>query len=192
MININLLAWRDELRKRESRFFLTMLSFFILGTFIICVFVYFYSAYRANSLGPNKELLNKAVQTAEQEIAKLTKYGPLEKNLKSEATLLEAISYNRSLPLAMLNEIAKSLPKSVYLERIERLNENLLLYGTAQTNQQISQFIDDLKKYPEISLPVLKEAKTVAENDNVTIKFEIDATIVPVKPIPESKLNAKS
>lgn len=192
MININLLAWRDELRKRENRFFLTMLSFFILGTLVICVFVYLYSSYRANSLGPNKDLLNKAVQTAEQEITKLTKYGALEKNLKSETVLLEAINYNRTLPLLILNEVAKSLPKSVYLDRIERLNQNLILQGTAQTNQQISQFIDDLKKYPEISLPVLKEAKTVAENDTVIIKFEIDATIVPVKPIPESKLNAKS
>ncbi len=192
MININLLSWRDELRKRESRFFLTMLSFFILGTFVICVFVYFYSSYRAHSLGPNKELLNKAVQSADQEIAKLSQYATLEKNLKNETQLLEAINYNRLLPLALLNNVAKSLPKSVYLDRIEMRSGQLLLSGTAQTNQQISQFINELKQYPEISFPVLKEAKTVSENDAVTIKFEVDATIFPVKPIPESKPNAKA
>lgn len=192
MININLLTWRDELRKRENRFFLTMLSLFILGTFVICIFVYLYSSYRAHSLGPNKELLNQAVQVVDQEIAQLAQYGVLEKNLKGEIQVLEAINYNRLLPLSILNEVAKVLPKSVYLDRIEMHTGQLFLYGTAQTNQQISQFINALQQFPEISFPVLKEAKTVSESDAVFIKFEIDATVLPKKPIPESKLNAKS
>lgn len=192
MININLLAWREELRKRESRFFLTMMSFFILGTFIICIFVYFYTSYRASSLGPNKELLSAAVQAADKEIASLAKYGMLDKNLKSEAQLLRAISYNRLLPLTLMNNISKSLPRSVYLDRIELQSQDLSLQGTAQTNQEISQFIAALQKYPEINTPVLKEAKTVSENETVLIKFEIQAKLLPTLPLPENDKNAKS
>lgn len=190
MININLLAWREELRKREGRFFLTMLSFFILSTLVICGFVYLYSSYRANSLGPDKELLTQAAQAADKQIAALAKYGPMEEALKKNTQLLQAISYNRLLPLYLLNKIAEALPKSVYLDRIEMKDFQLAMEGRAQTNQDISQFIDTLQKSSEFNAPVLKEAKTITDNDTSYIEFEIDAKVMPAKPLPENK-NAK-
>lgn len=193
MININLLPWRNELRKREKRYFMTIVLLFVLGTIFICTCIYYYSTYRATNSGPSHILLNNEIKTTNDQITALAKYGPIQKKLTEQVSLLEAVQYNRFLTLILMNEISQALPKTIYLERIVRTSKDIQLYGTASTNQEISQYITNLQSHPEITNAVLVEAKTLPQDDNsVVIKFQINAQISPKKPLQLSKSNAKT
>lgn len=177
MININLLPWREALQKRASRKLLVGISTQIVLTIFICLLINFYASYRAISAGPDKGMLNNAINQTNMQIKTLESYKKKLVGLKKQKNVLLNLYHNKFQAILILQEIEKALPKTINLDRIVRKKEGVVIYGTAPSNNQVTQLIENLSSNEIILNPVLKESKTVTHDDKVEIKFQIDAEL---------------
>ncbi len=177
MININLLPWRKAIKNRNKYLLISRSIAMAVITIIICTLVYFWAAHRAASVGPERLLLNKEIKETDAKINALSKYKKINDDLKKQIILLSALQQKKYQILSILFDLNSALPKSIYLDRIVQKSNEITIYGNANTNQQISELINRLRESNLIMNPLLREAKTLNQDDSIYIKFEITAEI---------------
>ncbi|NCX62778.1 MAG: fimbrial protein, partial [Betaproteobacteria bacterium] len=59
---------------------------------------------------------------------------------------MEDIQADRNTPVRLLTELANNLPQGVALSKLAQRDQELTLEGIAQTNENLSQFLDNLGK----------------------------------------------
>lgn len=144
MTTINLLPWRDQLRKTQKNKFILIIGLTIAAMLLINAisFVHFksentYQLARVNLLQNELTLANKLLDEkkplAEQQA-----------DLSSQMQTLVQIHNQRLLVAELLNTLPSLLPEGVYLQAINVVNNVITLQGYAPTSTQISLLVKHL------------------------------------------------
>lgn len=65
---------------------------------------------------------------------------------------------NRNLPVYLLSELVKQLPDGVYINSMKQDNQTVLITGTAQSNERVSELLRNLaNNSPWLTRPELVE-----------------------------------
>lgn len=157
MIQINLLPWREQARKKnQTRFAIIVASFAGLG---LLVAVFFHMHY-ASMIG--KQLKRNAIlQTSlDRESEILMTLGKQKKELLGIDNQLHFIFDLRESSyraVRLLNALAISNPDNVTLFKIIRAKNTILVFGKAKSNLQITLFMESIEKSKLFNQPVLTE-----------------------------------
>jgi type IV pilus assembly protein PilN len=144
MIRINLLPVR-AVKKREMG--QKQLVLFALVLVVAAIGNYYWYADAAKT----EERLRFDVQRTEKEIADLNRiigevqnYEKENKALEEKLKVLDTLERGRTGPVKMLDAMATSIPKNVWLHRLEEKGGAMTLEGAALSNDDLAEFMKAL------------------------------------------------
>jgi type IV pilus assembly protein PilN len=158
VILINLLPHREAARKRKREaFYAALVGSMVAGAVLAGAVYLWYAAQISNQQSKNLVLAteNKRLDAQIKDIA----------NLQSEIAALRArqqavedLQADRNMPVHLLNQLVIQLPDGVYVTSVKQENQIVLVTGTAQSNERVSELLRNLAyKSPWLSKPELVE-----------------------------------
>lgn len=157
MIQINLLPWREKLRKEsQTRFGIIAACSAGLGL-LLTIFLHSHYMFEISNQNKRNAMLQEAL---DQESAVLETLN----NQKSELLKIDKklhFIYNLRddsyRAVRLLNELAVTNPEAITLSKIVRIGDNIQIFGTAKSNLQITLFMESIEKSKYFNQPELTE-----------------------------------
>lgn len=156
MARINLLPWREELRKEQRRQFFVVLG----GSAILMLLVIGYVHLHINGMIQGQESRNNFLQTQIKEVeSKIKEIDNLDRQrqqLLARMKVIEQLQGDRSVIVHLFDELAKAVPDGLHLVNVKQTGRNLTVQGVAQSNARVSSFMRNLDASPWFENPVLE------------------------------------
>ena len=161
MILINLLPHREAARKRRrSVFNASLVASVLMGT-LIGAGVYFWFQSSISAQQERNQYLQGEVRKLEDQIKAIASIESEIIALKARQKAVEDLQADRNLPVYLLNELSKQLPDGVYLTNVKQEGQVVVIQGTAQSNERVSELLRNLAgNTPWLSKPELVEIVT--------------------------------
>ncbi|WP_291008408.1 PilN domain-containing protein [Hydrogenophaga sp.] len=158
MILINLLPHREAARKKQKEQFFTQLGLSALLGGIVCGAVFTWYQGQISSQQGRNSFLQAEITKLENEIKDIKSLQAEIASLRARQTAVEDLQGDRNLPVHMLDELVKQLPDGIYLRTMKQENQSVLLTGTAQSQERVSELLRNLaNNSPWLTRPELVE-----------------------------------
>lgn len=144
MILINLLPHREAARKRrKDEFYIHLLFSFITGALIVGGVYLWYQSMISDQEGRNN-LLKAEIKKLDAEIKDIATLQAEIDSLRARKQAVEDLQGDRNLPVYMLEELVSSLPDGVYIQNVRQSNLSVLIKGTAQSQERVSELLRNI------------------------------------------------
>jgi type IV pilus assembly protein PilN len=184
MARINLLPWREKLRKQRRRDF----GLLVLGALVVTLVGMGYWHWYNQGLIDQQEARNRFL---ENEIAKVDKQireiRELEKTrqqLIARMKVIEDLQVSRPQIVHLFDELVTVVPDGAYLVQLQQNGRNLVLNGRAQSNARVSTYMRNIEASPWMNDPKLRiiEHKDKDRGTAAGSTFQLDLKqVVPKK-----------
>ena len=181
MMNINLLPWRDELRRKNKKTLLITLVIYVIVFFILAISIYSHLSNRVNHQLKQNMRLQGDVTAARTKANQLKKIIKEKDALISQIQVLKNLKYNRLLVITLLDEITDIVPRGIHLNRMERKKDKVILRGESSSNESIAELIKKIDTSNDLINPTLREVSVDRKGASTVIKFELTFQLVPPK-----------
>ncbi len=155
MANINLLPWRQELRKQRQQEFVAI----VLAVSLVAVGIVLFAHMALSKQVSDQEERNQYIKA---EIAKLdsqiTEIDALQKRrdeLLSRMKVIQDLQGRRPVIVRVFDELVRVIPDGVYLKSLERKDDTFTITGVAESANQVSNLMRNLDASPWFRSPVL-------------------------------------
>lgn len=156
MAHINLLPWRETLRKEQQQEFLIALGIVVAMGAVISGVIHFYNAKLISNEDIRIQYVEEQIKIIDREIKEIEELQKRRAELISRIRSIEKLQSNRPLIVHFFDELVASLPDGVSIETMEQTNNNLKMTGIAQSNARVSSFMRNLEKSEWLANPQLK------------------------------------
>ena len=195
MSQINLLPWREELRKRRQKEFgITALVAVVLMLAVVGGVHWHYQ----NRIGFQKErnaFLDKQIKQLDARIKEIRDLKKQRERLLARTEKIQQLQSGRPEIVHLVDELVKTLPEGVYYTKVVQKGARLSLEGVAQSNARVSSLMRRLDASEWMQDPKLLQIVAAGKGGantirNSTFKLNIKQT-KKAKPKPEPKKTAK-
>lgn len=173
MAHINLLPWREELRKQKQREFVTTAVvsavFAILLVFAAHLFVnskISFQKYRNDFLQSEINILNKRIKRIEE-------LESMKQGLLARMNVIQDLQSSRPESVHLMDELVRSLPDGVFINNFTQVNRNLTMQGVAQSNARVSDYMRNIDSSEWFSDPRLDQITTTEGNRRRIANFTL-------------------
>lgn len=171
MAHINLLPWREELRKERQRQFLT-----VLGLSVILMALIILAAHlRIDGMIDNQQSRNRYLQgeikKVEQQIKEINRLEKEKKRLLARMDIIQQLQRNRPEVVHLFDEMARIIPDGIHLTQLTQKGKTIVLNGIAQSNARVSAFMRNIEASdwladPKLEIIQKKGKGKASENDS--------------------------
>ena len=183
MARINLLPWREELRKeKQKEFGVLMVAFAIVAVIAVGIIHYYYSQ-RIDVQGIRNQYLNSQIAVLDKRITEIKKLKKDKNRLEKRIRAIERLQRNRPLIVHIFDTLVDALPQGVSLTRISQRKNSFRISGEAESNARVSSFMQNLEASKWLKKPKLDVIKTKVVGKNTKISaFTLEVKQVVPKP----------
>lgn len=144
MTRINLLPWREELKKQRQNELVLMLAVaFAVGLGAWYAGHSYYDGLISYQNNRNR-VLEREIAQLDQRIVKIKELEETKTKLKARMEVVQELQQGRPLVVHMMHQLAATLPDGVYLTSVKQTGSNIILTGVAESNARISNFMENL------------------------------------------------
>ena len=155
MAKINLLPWREELRKEQQQQFFIVLGLVALAAAGLVGFIHFYHSQLIDKqLGRNQFLADQTV-LLDKKIEEIRELEKEKQSLLDRMRAIEQLQGNRPLIVHLFDELISSLPDGVSVKSISQNGYDITIAGEAQSNARVSSFMRNLESSAWLANPKL-------------------------------------
>jgi type IV pilus assembly protein PilN len=145
MIKINLLPYREIIRKENIITHAVIAGFFAGVVLIVIVSVDYAMRSRINWHKKEIARIEKEIKKNEVSLNEIKKLKQEKETYRKQFQVIENLKKEKEGPVRILDEIASKIPKEIWLVTLKQSGNNLQLTGVAVENKLISQFMSRLK-----------------------------------------------
>jgi type IV pilus assembly protein PilN len=157
MIQINLLPWRAaEKEARKVRFIATLAGFIGLSLFIL-VILHFYTDHSINRQLLRNSYLQSRLEQEQGKLFDLKKMKEQQAVFMTELYFIIKLREQSLQVIRLLDNLTKTIPNTVFLDKIMRQKNIITLTGEAESNLDITQFMKNLSQSHYFTAPVLNQ-----------------------------------
>ncbi len=201
MSKINLLPWREELKKIKNKIFYSVLGCCIFFSALFTLFVDRYLNYKIAVENANIQYINKELQQAKEKIVEVQSLKRNKKEFLERMNIIQSLQADRPSAVKLLDMLPRVLPEGLYLVDLSRKNviamidaialheqekENgstinkmeqsikkysVIIQGVALTNGSISVLLKNLEKIKWISAVKLNEVSINKDGDGLNFNL---------------------
>lgn len=180
MARINLLPWREELRKERKRQFMVVWC----ATMLFGIALIFIGDLRINNnisyqKGRNQYLQHQIAQLNEQ-ISEIKDLRTKKEQLLERMRVIQNLQGNRTVIVRIFDLVARVVPEGVYFKEVTLEKKRLSLVGVAESNNRISALMRNFDKSAWFTEPNLTAVRKVSENSQRWNEF--DLTVRQINP----------
>ena len=175
MAKINLLPWRETLRKaRQQQFYFTMVVF-VVGTICLWGVIHLVNGQRIEYQQTRNQFLNGQIERLDKKIAEIKQLEKEKQRLKARIEAIEQLQGNRPLIVRLFDEMVTSLPEGVSIVSVKQKGNVITINGVAQSNARVSSFMRRLESSEWLKTPQLDVIQAQDEQgerlSNFTMRF---------------------
>jgi len=190
MAKINLLPWRDELRKQRQREFYVMLA----GAAVAAVFVVFVWWYwmgmRLDNQDNRNAYLKDQIHQLDGKLAEIKTLEETKSKLLARKEIIEKLQASRSQMVHLFDEMVKTIPDGVRLVSLKQNGDALTLDGVAQSNASVATYMRNLDASPWLTHSDL--VKTEAKKNDKRDRFDFGLVVKLTNPDEKAKEQEKA
>lgn len=144
MARINLLPWREELRReRQRQFMISILMTAILGVVLVFLVGMMFDQ-RVNHQESRNQVLRNEINALQTRIKRIEQLEQTRERLLSRKRIIEDLQASRSMTVELLDKLAKSIPVGITLNSVRQQGMDLTLSGYSQSNARVSAYLQSL------------------------------------------------
>lgn len=173
MARINLLPWREELRKERRKQF----AFVAAGSAVLAILVGLYVHLHISSMIENQndrnQYLQQQIKDVESKIKEIESLEKQKEQLLARMKVIEQLQTNRPEIVHLFDEIAKAVPDGLSLTSVTQAGRSMTMQGHAQSNARVSSFMRNLDASPWFENPVLDVIESTGKGTTRTRSFTL-------------------
>lgn len=161
MARINLLPWRDELRREQTRQFVSMLAISAIFTAAIVLLVYVNIAKMIDRQNFRNNMLSSEITKLEEQLKQIAELESTKTQLLSRMEIIQSLQQKRPQVVHVFDEIVRTLPEGIYLTNLKQSGDNFEFTGISESNGRVSAYMRNIEASDWMKNPRLKviEAK---------------------------------
>ncbi|MDR1889757.1 MAG: PilN domain-containing protein [Zoogloeaceae bacterium] len=181
MIRINLLPYREEIRKAKRRQFYSMaVMFSVLGALVVLLAYLAISAAISNQRDTNKTLQD-ASDAAKAQVEEIAKIKAQTQALLGRKNAIESLQSDRANTVHLLSELVRRTPEGIYLTSVQQAGRLVTVKGYTQSNSRVSNFMRNIESSNWMAASQLIEVKASVVNGRRIPEFSLSFQLVPDK-----------
>ena len=170
MAHINLLPWREELRKERNKDFYTVMGLAVGLMIVIIAAVHLQIQSEIDYQNRRNSFLQNEIKLVESQINEINDLEKKKQQLISRMEIIERLQSNRPEVVHLFDELAHLVPDGLYLASIAQKERLLTIKGIAQSNARVSAFMRNLDQSIWFDEPNLLVIKAETKSEIKTIK----------------------
>jgi len=165
MAKINLLTWREELRKQKRQDFLNTIILAALVTALVFGLVHMYINDKKAYQEQRNKLLQDEIALLDKKIADIKTIEEKKSKLLAKIDVIKKLQESRPEIVHLFDEIPRLTPDGVYLTKFTQLGTDLIFEGKSQSNARVSAFMKSIEGSQWLHLPKLDVIKAPEKTD---------------------------
>ncbi|MCU0734959.1 MAG: PilN domain-containing protein [Methylotetracoccus sp.] len=185
MARINLLPWRDEVRRKKREDLIARILLCMFLSAVVMGIVHLHMDRLIDIQVRRNDFLQSEIRTLDEKIKEIQSLDVKKRNLLARMEIIQQLQTSRPEMVHLFDEIARRVPDGVALIDLGQTDRRLVINGVAQSNSRVSGFLHNLESSPWFSKPVLKVIQVGSERDlkrsaglNFTLQVEQAAQAV--------------
>lgn len=163
MPRINLLPWRDELRKQRQKEFLISAGIAVVFGVLVMFFTNFVFETRIEHQITRNNILKTEIAEIDKQISEIRDLESKKERLLARMNIIEQLQRSRPKSVKLFDQIVRTLPEGVYLTSVKQSGTSLEVKGRAESSTRVSSLMRNIDSSTSLRNPTLQvvEAKEV-------------------------------
>jgi type IV pilus assembly protein PilN len=175
MAHINLLPWREELRKqKQQQFAVVGVGSAVLGGLLVLL-VHMQMEGVIDNQNQRNQFLENEIAELDKKINKIKELEKTKTALLARMDIIQQLQRSRPQSVHLMDELVYTLPDGVFLEKINQKGTALTLSGMAQSNARVSAYMRNIDSSEWLGNPQLDVIKTKDGKQRRTAEFTLRA-----------------
>ncbi len=160
MPHINLLPWRDDLRKRREKEFIVtaVIAALMMGGVVLGVHLHYES--RIAYQNQRNTFIETEISSLDKKIKEIENLKKERDSLIARTKVIQDLQAGRPEIVHVFDELVTTLPDGVYYTKVSQKGRQLNLTGVAQSNARVSSLMRSLDTSTWFDNPELVEITT--------------------------------
>ena len=164
MPRVNLLPWREELRKqRQHSFMLATLGAILLGVIIVFGTRATFKGKVEHQVARNA-FLEKEIAVLDVQIKEIETLESVKERTLARMDVIETLQRSRPEVVHLFDELAESVPDGVHLESVRQTGSRVTITGVAQSSTRVAAFMRNLDRSDWLTEPGLDVVQTAGRD----------------------------
>jgi type IV pilus assembly protein PilN len=164
MPSINLLPWRQELRRRRQREFAVGIAAALILAGLVALLSWITVDSMIGSQQRKNDLLKTEIAALDKQIQEIQALEEQKRQMLARMEIIEKLQRSRPEVVHLFDQIARCLPEGVYLNSVKQTGRRLEIAGVAQSSTRVSSFMRNIDASDTLSAPELKIIQTRRDN----------------------------
>lgn len=166
MAKINLLPWRQELRKQRQQEFVAIVVAVAVIAIAIVLFAHMALSKQVSDQLERNSYIRAEISTLDSQIKEIDELQKRREELLSRMKVIQDLQGHRPVIVRVFDEFVRAMPDGVYFRTIERKGDVFSISGVAESANQVSALMRNLDSSQWFKSPVL--SKVAAESSAAT------------------------
>jgi type IV pilus assembly protein PilN len=181
ILRVNLLPYREARRlRRVQEIMVAWVATAIVGLILVFSANNWIEGHITGQ-GQVRDKNKKVIAKLDKKLGEIKDINSRKKQVKARLGIIETLSQQRDLPVHLLEDISRAIPKNVWLKEISTSEMSLTIVGITLSNAMVADFMRQLEKSPtmtSINLNTISQVNSTKTGDNKKREFKLNATIV--------------
>jgi type IV pilus assembly protein PilN len=155
MIQVNLLPWREQARKRKKNQFLILIAGSIIFTLSILFFIHMKLYYSYTDQTSVNALWQEAINEAQVALNLMSTQEQETNQIILQIKLLASLKKESFAPIIFLQELPALIPTTISITKIKYNSYDAKLYGVTLSEAEITKLQNNISKSPYFNTPEL-------------------------------------
>jgi type IV pilus assembly protein PilN len=173
MAKINLLPWREEIRKQKQREFVTSAAGGALVAALIVLLAHFHIDGLIDNQNLRNEFLKTQIAVLDERIGRIKELERMKADLLARMNVIQELQRSRPESVHLMDELVRTLPDGVYLNSFTQKGRSLEVAGVAQSNARVSDYMRNIDASDWLTAPRLDLIKTTEKNRTRVANFDL-------------------
>ena len=156
MAHINLLPWRDELRKEQTRQFISLLVISIILTLAIIVLIHANVSRLISHQEMRNKILDQEIVRLDKELLKIRDLEDTKEKLLSRMDIIQSLQQKRPQIVHLFDEMVRTIPEGLHINEIKQRAESVTITGVAESNGRVSAYMRNIDASEWMTSPKLQ------------------------------------
>ena len=156
MAQINLLPWREELRKEQTNQFITMTGLALMLTASIIVLIHMNVSRMIDHQNNRNSILTNEIKQLDVQLLKIQGLEDTKEKLLSRMDIIQSLQQKRPQIVHLFDEIVKTIPEGLHITEIKQVANSITINGVAESNGRVSAYMRNIDASEWMTKPKLQ------------------------------------
>lgn len=173
MARINLLPWREELRRQQRIEYFAIVGACAFVALLAFGGIHLYFKGEISHQEARNQFLQNQIALLDKKIQEIDELEQQKERLIARMRAIETLQGSRPLIVRLFDELVRVLPDGVYVKEINHQDKRVTIRGIAQSNARVSTLMRNVETSQWLTRPTLNVIQAQTEDGQRIAEFTL-------------------